>query len=74
MKTYRTRAGEDYYNHEVRAFKKLRHRKKPASNVIGFYGSFVRDGTFNVLLEYADKGTGGPFEIGPPLQVWILTP
>ena len=29
----------------------------PNANIIGFHGSFVRDGTYNVLLEYADRGT-----------------
>lgn len=26
-------------------------------SMIGFYGSFIQDGTFNILLEYADGGT-----------------
>ncbi len=26
-------------------------------NMINFYGSYVLDGTFNLLLEYANKGT-----------------
>lgn len=26
-------------------------------NIIGFYGSFVRQQTYNIILEYADLGT-----------------
>lgn len=29
----------------------------PHANIIEYYGSFVRDGTYNIILEYADLGT-----------------
>ncbi len=29
----------------------------PGKSIIGFYGSYVQDGSYNVLLEYADRGT-----------------
>ncbi|KAL9589530.1 MAG: hypothetical protein Q9203_001666 [Teloschistes exilis] len=41
---------------ERNAFVKLRQQGRPHPNIIGYYGSFIRDGTYNVILEYADKG------------------
>ena len=35
----------------------LRYGGRPTANIIGYYGSFVRDGTYNLVLEYADRGT-----------------
>jgi serine/threonine protein kinase len=26
-------------------------------SIIGFYGSYIQDGSYNILLEYADRGT-----------------
>lgn len=26
-------------------------------NIIGYYGNFVRDDTYNIILEFADRGT-----------------
>ena len=57
LKSYRkTKDAEIYYNNEWRAFKRL-SASGLCPQIIGFHGSFVLDGTFNILLEYADKGT-----------------
>jgi serine/threonine protein kinase len=53
MKTYFTSEAERYYTTEVAAFRHL----GPNPSVIKFYGSFARGDSYNVLLEYADKGT-----------------
>jgi hypothetical protein len=53
LKTYFTSDAEKYYNTEVGAFRVI----GPNSSIIGFRGSFTRGDTYNVLLEYADKGT-----------------
>ena len=29
----------------------------PPANIVEYYGSFVQDGTYNIVLEYADQGT-----------------
>ena len=46
-----------YYETELNAFKKLKYNGLPPLNIIGFYGSFIREGTYNIILEYADYGT-----------------
>lgn len=56
LKTYRTQEAEKYYKAEVGAFRKLTPLGKPLPNLIEFYGSYVLDGTYNVILEYADQG------------------
>ncbi|KAL9632109.1 MAG: hypothetical protein Q9164_005519, partial [Protoblastenia rupestris] len=45
------------YHDERDAFVRLRWGWKPAPDIIGFYGSFVRGNTYNLILEYADLGT-----------------
>jgi serine/threonine protein kinase len=55
MKTYFTKEAEKYYNTEVAAFRHLARRSNPS--IIKFYGSFTRGDSYNVILEYADKGT-----------------
>lgn len=52
MKTYFTSEAEIYYNTEVAAFMNI----GVTSNIIKFHGSFTRGDSYNVLLEYADKG------------------
>ena len=56
LKTYFTTQAERYYNREVEAFRRL-HQQGHKTGIIGFYGSFTRGDTYNVLLEYADQGT-----------------
>ena len=57
MKTYRTSEAASDFENERSAYIKLRYGGLPPENIIGFYGSFVRDGTYNIILEYADRGT-----------------
>ncbi|KFY93298.1 hypothetical protein V500_03785 [Pseudogymnoascus sp. VKM F-4518 (FW-2643)] len=52
MKTYFTSEAKRYYNTEVAAFRNIGLN----SNIIEFHGSFTRGDSYNVLLEYADKG------------------
>ena len=42
---------------EIAAFRHLRSSSALGKYFIGFYGSFVYGGTFNILLEYADIGS-----------------
>lgn len=53
LKTYHGDSTETYYQSKVEAFKSL----NSSPSIIPFYGSFTRAGTYNVILEYADKGT-----------------
>ena len=57
LKTYRPPEAETYIKLERSAFMKLRYGDLPPANIIEYYGSFVRDGTYNIILEYADRGT-----------------
>jgi hypothetical protein len=57
LKTYRSNDAEEHYTSEVKAFKALIPGGSPGKSIISFYGSFVQDGWYNVLLEFADRGT-----------------
>lgn len=52
LKTYR-RDGEDGYREEVNGFRAVRNTE----SIIKFHGSYIHGDSFNILLEYADKGT-----------------
>jgi hypothetical protein len=56
LKTYFGTDAATYYNSEVGAFRSLQ-QNGPNSGIVGFHGSFTRGDTYNILLEYADKGT-----------------
>ena len=56
LKRYRTQDAEKYFHNEVSAFRKLRQAGKHR-NIIGYHGCFIHNGTYNVILEFADKGT-----------------
>jgi len=50
-------SGERYlkhYRHEAGVLTTLQARKQ--KNIVGFYGSFTQNGTFNLILQYADGG------------------
>ncbi|KAH7313156.1 hypothetical protein BKA65DRAFT_517427 [Rhexocercosporidium sp. MPI-PUGE-AT-0058] len=53
LKEYSTTDAQKYYDNETSAFDQI--GKHP--HIISYFGSFTRSGTFNVILEYADKGT-----------------
>jgi serine/threonine protein kinase len=58
LKTYFGRNAQTYYDNEVRAFTQIgRLSRTIDSSMINFYGGFKHDGRFNILLEFADKGT-----------------
>lgn len=57
MKTYLFKDAKDNYESEVRAFRALKAGGSLGKSIIGFYGSYEQDGSYNVLLEYADRGT-----------------
>jgi hypothetical protein len=51
----------------VDAFQKLNGYGEPVPNLIGFYGAFKQNGSFHVILEYANAGTlEDYFETVPP--------
>ncbi|KAL9612988.1 MAG: hypothetical protein Q9167_002465 [Letrouitia subvulpina] len=56
LKTYRGPDAEEQHKRERNAFMSLRHDKKPSPFIIAYHGSFVDDDTFNIILEYADRG------------------
>jgi serine/threonine protein kinase len=41
----------------VAAFIKIKGATNPNPYMIGFYGNFTQGNTYNVILEYADKGS-----------------
>lgn len=57
MKTYRTHEAQSYFENERSAFRALRSGGLPPENIISYHGCFRRGGTYNIILEYADKGT-----------------
>ena len=56
LKTYKTKDAEQYYKNEVGGFEKLRSGGGLDPNMIGFYGSYIQDENYNVLLDFADEG------------------
>ncbi len=78
LKTYRTSEAGKYFETERSAFIKLRYGHMPPGNIIEYYGSFVKDGTYNLILEYADRGTldqymkitDEPTDIGEIMTFW----
>ncbi|KAL9131378.1 MAG: hypothetical protein Q9175_006779 [Cornicularia normoerica] len=68
LKTYNAPDAERYYSTEVSGFSNLKYSGGLNTNIIGFHGSFIRDGAYNVLLEYADRGNLEEFfdTIQPP--------
>jgi serine/threonine protein kinase len=57
LKTYRSRDAKEHYTSELKAFRALIPGGALGKSIIGFHGSFVQDGSYNILLEYADRGT-----------------
>ena len=56
LKSFRGKNARKYFETERRAFLKLRAGKKLPPNIIGFYGSFIHNDKFNLILGYADRG------------------
>ncbi|KAL9043640.1 MAG: hypothetical protein Q9214_003179 [Letrouitia sp. 1 TL-2023] len=57
IKTYMTRDAEKYFVAEHKAFKRLHRGKRWAKNIVGFYNAFQHGDHFNIVLEYANRGT-----------------
>lgn len=57
LKRYYTSDAKKYYLNEIAAFEMLKDSKDAERAIINYHGSFRLDGTFNILLEYADGGT-----------------
>lgn len=57
LKTYRTPEAAEYFENERDAFRRLRSSDEPPANIIEYYGIFVRGGTYNLILQFADQGT-----------------
>jgi serine/threonine protein kinase len=53
LKRYPTKGGEACYNKKISGFRSLRQ----ADSVIKFYGSYIYRDSYNILLEFADKGS-----------------
>lgn len=76
LKTYHNNKSEKLYETERKALTMLMNI--PSKNVIRYYGSFRQCGTFNLILEYADRGSLADFldKMDPPstakdiLQFW----
>ena len=57
IKTYRGPLSKEYYDKEVTAFKRLRSYPGCVGHVvIGFYGSYIQEDEYNIILEYANGG------------------
>lgn len=57
LKTYNTKDADRYYTTEVDAFMKLSTKKEAGESLIKLLGSYKQGDTYNILLEYADRGT-----------------
>ncbi|KAI2466238.1 hypothetical protein F4781DRAFT_424218 [Annulohypoxylon bovei var. microspora] len=54
LKTYHRSRFEGIYENEVDALRTLNN--SPSPNVVTYYGSFRQNGTYNIILEYANGG------------------
>jgi serine/threonine protein kinase len=53
LKRYPTKDGEPRYNQKISGFRSVRQ----ADSIIKFYGSYIHADNYNILLEFADKGS-----------------
>lgn len=56
LKTYRGDEAERNHKIEREAYTNLRLAGLPSPNIVAFYGSFIQDASYNLILEYADGG------------------
>ncbi|KAH8894516.1 hypothetical protein GQ53DRAFT_857922 [Thozetella sp. PMI_491] len=54
LKQYKNEQNERLYRNESKALTTLQTRRN--ENIVGYYGSFIQNGTYNLLLEYANGG------------------
>jgi serine/threonine protein kinase len=71
LKRYPTFEGEGPYKEEVNGFRSVKH----SDSINRCYGSYIHGNEFNMLLEYADKGSLEEYfqRESPPSRVvaWI---
>jgi hypothetical protein len=57
LKTYQSsESAQAYFENDVNAFKKLARSDDYDNSIIKFHGNYTQGNTYNILLEYADKG------------------
>lgn len=66
LKTYRGRDAKEQHDAERAAFLRLRYNQEPPLFVIAYYGSFYDHDTYNIILEYADRGNLNDFMKSTP--------
>ena len=71
MKTYRAAEAEENYRAERGAYMKLRWQGNPSPHIIDYYGGFIHGNSYNLILEYADRGTLESFmrDTAPPSTI-----
>lgn len=57
LKTFHRHGTVQQYEKEVKAFAILRQKVPKRDGIVTFFGSFVQNESFHILLEYADGGT-----------------
>ncbi len=57
LKSYRAAEAEENYKNERDAYMKLRWGGQLPPHIIAYYGGFVHNNSYNIILEYADQGT-----------------
>lgn len=55
LKTYKGRDANKWHNAELEAFRKMGYCDR-ISSIVQCFSSYILDGTYNLLLEYADFG------------------
>ncbi|KAH9908450.1 hypothetical protein F4778DRAFT_768378 [Xylariomycetidae sp. FL2044] len=57
VKTYHNGRFKRLYENEIRALTMLKNTQ--ATNIVKYYGSFQQNGTYNIIMEYAEGGSLG---------------
>ena len=57
IKSYHSRNASRYFESEVHAFKVLNRQPQPPANIVGFYKPFEQNGSFHIVLQFANVGT-----------------
>ncbi|KAL9032307.1 MAG: hypothetical protein Q9214_008021, partial [Letrouitia sp. 1 TL-2023] len=70
LKTFKEQNVEEFKN-EKEAFNRIRYGDRPPENIITYYGSFVRDNVYNIILEFADQGNLDSFMKENPPPSWV---
>ena len=78
QKTYRGPDARQQYHAERNAYLKITQKNAPPPFIIAYYGSFIDEDTFNIILEYADrrnledfmKNTGQPSTVEDMIELW----